>query len=52
MSLNPIAMSVNDPTDPWIDKSSNCWHLEDRHYVEVFAVRVSFETDNLSLIHI
>ena len=39
-------MSVNDLTDPWIDKTSNCWPLEDHHYAEVFAVRATFKTDD------
>ena len=45
-SLNPIGMSINDPTDPWIDKASNCWPLEDHHFAEVFAVCASFKTDD------
>ena len=45
-SLHPIVMSINDPTDTWIDKTSNFWPLEDHHYAEVFAVRASFKTDD------
>ena len=43
-SNNPIVMTINDPTDPWIDQTSNCWLLEEHHYVEVFAVSTSFKT--------
>ena len=28
-SHNPIVMSINDPTDPWLDHTSNCWPLEE-----------------------
>ena len=45
-SNNPIVMSVNDSTDPWTDKTSKCWPLEEHHYAEVFAVCASFETDD------
>ena len=45
-SLNLIVMSVDDPTDPWIDKTSNCWPLDDNHYAEVFAASASFKTDD------
>lgn len=32
-------MSVNDPTDPWLVQTSNCWPLEKYHYyAEVIAV--------------
>ena len=45
-SHNPIFMPVNDPTDPWLDQTSNCWPLEEHHYAEVFAVSNSFKTDD------
>ena len=38
-------MSVNDPTDPWIDHASKCWPIKEHHYAEVFAVYASFKTD-------
>ena len=41
-SNNPIVMSVNDPTDPWTDYTSNCWLLEELHSAEVFVVYASF----------
>ena len=42
-------MSVNNPTDPWTDHTSNCWPLEEHHYEEVFAVCASLRTDDPSL---
>ena len=33
-------------TDPWIDKTSNCWPREDHHYAEVFPVSATFNTDD------
>ena len=42
-------MSVNNPTDPWTDHTSNCWPLEERHYAEVFAVYASLKTDDSPL---
>ena len=45
-SHNPIVMSITDPTDPWLDKMSICWPLEEQHYAEVFAVSASFKTDD------
>ena len=43
---NPIVMCINDPTDPWLDHTSNCWPLEEHHYAEVFAVSASFKADH------
>ena len=48
-SNNPIVMPVTDHTDPWADKTSRCWTLEEHHYAEVFAVCASFTTDDLPL---
>ena len=48
-SHNPIDMPIADSTDPWLDKMSNCWPLEEQHYADVFAVSASYETDNPSL---
>ena len=45
-SNNPIVMPVIDHTDPWTDKTSRCWPLEEHHYAEVFAVSASFKTDD------
>ena len=45
-SHNPIVMSITDHTDPWLDKMSNCWPLEEQHYAEFFAVSASFKTDD------
>ena len=39
-------MPIVYSTDPWLDKMSNCWPLEEQHYAEVFAVSASFETDD------
>ena len=43
-SHNPIVMSITDPTDPWLNKMSNCWPLEEQHYAEVFAVSALLKT--------
>ena len=45
-SNNPIVMPVIDHMDPWTDKTSRCWPLEEHHYAEVFTVCASFETDD------
>ena len=34
-SHHPIVMSVTDSTDPWLDKMSDCWPLEEHHCAEV-----------------
>ena len=39
-------MSINDPTDPWLNQASNFWPLEEQHYAEVFTVSASFSTDD------
>ena len=44
-SHNHIVMSIDDPTDPWLDRTFNCWPLEENHFAEVFAVWASFTTD-------
>ena len=41
-----LGWPVIDHTDPWTDKTSRCWHLEEHHYAEVFAVCASFKTDD------
>ena len=43
---NPIVMRIADSTDPWLDKMSHCWPLEEQHYADVFAVSASFKTDD------
>ena len=45
-SHNPIVMPNVASTDPWLDKMSNCWPLEEQHYAEFFAVSASFKTDD------
>ena len=45
-SNNPIAMSANDPTDPWTDNTSKCWPLGKNHYAEVLPVCASCKTDD------
>ena len=40
-----MVMSISNSTDPWLDKISNCWPLEEQHYAEVFAVSASIKTD-------
>ena len=45
-SHNPIVVSINDPTDPWLDNISNCWALEEHHYAEIFAVSALFKVDD------
>ena len=40
-SHNLIVMSISDSNDPWLDKTSNCWPLEEQHYAKVFAVSAS-----------
>ena len=48
--VRPIVMSIDDPTDHWLDHTSNCWPLEEHHCcAEVFAVCDSFKTDDPSL---
>ena len=42
-SHNPIGMSINNPTDPWLDQTSNRWPLDEQHYAEVFAIGASFK---------
>ena len=41
-SHNPIVLSINDLTGPWLDSTSNFWPLEEHHDAEVFAVCASF----------
>ena len=45
-SHNPTVMPINDPPDPWLGQTLNCWPLEEQHYAEVFAVSASFQTDD------
>ena len=40
-------MPIDDSFDPWLDHTSNCWPLEERHYAKHFAVSASFEADDL-----
>ena len=37
---------IDDPFDPWLDHTSNCWPLKEHHYADVFAVKASFKTDD------
>ena len=41
-----VSKSFPDCTDPWLDASSNCWPLDEHHYLEVFAVCSSIQTDD------
>ena len=45
-SHNPIVMSANDPTDPWLDGISNCKRLEEHRYSESLAVGALFMNDD------
>ena len=39
-------MPINDPSDPWLDQTSNCRPLEEHHYAEGSAINASFKTDD------
>ena len=45
-SHNAIVMPIADSTDPWLDKMSNCWPLEEQHYADVFAASDSLKIDD------
>ena len=38
-------MPIDDSSDTWLDHTSNCWPLKERHYAEGFTVKASFKTD-------
>ena len=44
-SHHPTVLPIDDSSDPWLDRASNCWPLEEHHCAEVFAVSASFKTD-------
>ena len=45
-SHHSTVMPIDDSSDPWLDHTSNCWPLDERHYADDFAVKASFKTDD------
>ena len=43
-SHHSTVMPIDDSSDPWLDHTSNCWPLEERHSATGFAVIASFKT--------